>query len=218
MKRTTKNDSQKLHINPKSENQKEYLKSIENNKITFVNGPAGSGKSYMATVYGLSLLLRGQIEKLFIGRPLVQSDMDSGFLPGTLEEKLEPYLRPIMDIMGYSQTHGELQKLIKDKKIECAPIGYLRGRTFIDSFIIMDEMQNADYEQLILVLTRLGKNSKMVLTGDLTQSDLRENRKGGLGIIMNKLENVPGIGVVNMGVEDIQREPIIKLILEKLNE
>lgn len=217
MKKTI-NNGPKLNLVAKSENQKEYLRSIENNKITFVNGPAGSGKSYMATVYGLSLLLQSKIDKLFIGRPLVQSDIESGFLPGTLEEKLEPYLRPIMDIMGYSQSHGELQKLIKDKKIECAPIGYLRGRTFLNSFIIMDEMQNADYEQLILVLTRLGKNSKMVLTGDLTQSDLGEKRRGGLGIIMNKLENVPGIGVVNMGVEDIQREPIIKLILEKLNE
>lgn len=208
----------KKKLTPKTENQRIYLESLQRDEIIFVDGPAGCGKSYMATVYGICELLEGRVEKLLIGRPLVQTDIESGFLPGTLEDKLEPYLRPIMDILSYSVSPSELQKLIQQKKIEVAAIGYLQGRTFFNSFVIMDEMQNSDFEQIKLVLTRLGKSSKIVLTADLSQSYIPKSRQGGMAFCMEKLQNIPKVGIIRMEKDDIQRHPLIKTILERLDD
>jgi len=205
-------------LEPKSENQRIYIESLNRNKITFADGVSGSGKTYCATVYGIAALLEGKFEKLIITRPLIQSDADSGALPGTLDEKIEPYLAPVLDILSYTISPAELQKLKKDKKIEFAPIGYLRGRTFYKSFVIIDEAENLDYEQLLLVLTRFGKGSKMVLTGDSTQSDLPATKRGGYASMMTKLSNIQHIGIIHLEYQDIVRDPIIKTILERLND
>lgn len=203
-------------IEPKTDNQRHYIESINNNKITFCDGPAGTGKTYLATLIGLCGLLQKKYQKLIISRPLVQSDSNSGYLPGTLDDKLAPYIKPVMDVLEFSQSKKELEELIKFKRIEVIPFGYMRGLTFNESFVIFEECQNCTYEQLILGLTRFGKECKMVLSGDVNQSDLSYDRQGGFSKIIGKLVGLPKIGIVHLENQDIVREPIIKLILEHL--
>lgn len=205
-------------LNPKSDNQSKYLEAIERNKIIFVNGPAGTGKTYMPSVWGLDALLDKKYDRMVISRPMVQSDADSGFLPGELEDKLEPYMRPILDVFGRSLREGEIKLMIEKKQLELAPLGYMLGRSFYKSFIILDEMQNASFEQIVLALTRFATGSKMILTGDSMQSFLPPFKQGGFQKMMHKLEGIEGIGVIHMEHQDIVREPIIKAILERLNE
>lgn len=205
-------------LQPKSDNQSKYLEAIEKNKIIFVNGPAGTGKTFIPSVWGLEALQSKKYDKLVISRPMVQSDNDSGFLPGELENKLEPYMRPILDVFGRSLTEGDIETMIKKKSLELAPLGYMLGRSFYKSFIILDEMQNATFEQVVLALTRFATGSKMILTGDSRQSFLPGHKQGGFQSMMQKLEGIEGIGVIHLEHQDIVREPIIKAILERLNE
>lgn len=202
----------------KSENQRRYLKSLENNKITFCEGPAGSGKTYLATVMALQGLQDGLYHKLIISRPLVQSGENTGYLPGGINDKLDPYMKPIYDILDYYLTKQDISELIQDKRLEIVPFAYMRGRNFFNSFILLDEVQNCSYEQLVLALTRYAKGSKMVLTGDIAQSDLPNYKQGGLYQIMNKLRNTDDIGVIELDNSDIVREPIVRTILEKLDD
>jgi phosphate starvation-inducible PhoH-like protein len=205
-------------IQAKTDNQQLYLDSIVKNKITFCNGPAGTGKTFLATLYGINGLITNKYERLIISRPLVQSDLPTGHLPGTIEEKLTPYIRPVMDVLQESIPKKEIDAMIATKMIDIVPFGYMRGLTFKNYFIIFDEVQNCTYEQLILGLTRMGFGSKMVLSGDIFQSDLFKEKQGGMQILMSKLVDIDGIGMVNLTNSDIVREPIIQKILDRLNE
>jgi phosphate starvation-inducible PhoH-like protein len=191
---------------------------MQSNKITLCEGPAGVGKSFLASLYGIDALQKGMYHKMIISRPLVQSGENTGYLPGGINEKLDPYIKPIYDILDYVLTSADLRKLIEDKRIEIVPFAYMRGRNFHNSFILLDEVQNCSYQQLVLALTRFAKNSKMVMTGDSAQSDLAPKDRGAFLTISRLLQNTPDIGVVKLERQDIVREPIIQVILEKLNE
>ncbi len=205
----------KLIVKAKTDGQQEYINAIRNNKITFAEGPAGSGKSFLPSIIAIELILAKKFEKLIIIRPLVQADIDIGMLPGTIEEKFEPFARPILDACIDGFGRGEIERMIKSKVIEMAPVGFLRGRTFKDSFVIVDEAQNLTVAQFKLILTRFGQNSKMVITGDSSQSDL-DHGESGLIEVMEKLDGIDGIAITRLIQEDIVREPIVKKILERL--
>lgn len=208
----------KIEIKAKTENQQNYINSINQNKITFCSGPAGTGKTVISTIIGLKGILDKTYEKLIISRPLVQSDYNSGYLPGTLEEKIAPYIRPVMDILEESIDAKELQALTKAKKIEVIPFGYMRGLTFKNSFIIFEECQNCSFEQMILGLTRFGIKCKMVFSGDHRQSDLLDNKQGAFVSLMERLKDLDGVGTVYLDNTDIVREPIVQKILDRLDE
>lgn len=204
-------------LKPRSENQREYIKSIAENTITFCQGLAGSGKTHIAIGMGLEYLLDAKVNRIIITRPVLEAGEKMGYLPGTAEEKLHPYLLPIIDEIHHfiSQSHYASLKL--NNKIEVVPLGLMRGRNFHDCFIVADECQNATYDQLKMLLTRIGTNSKMVLTGDTGQSDLHYNQRGGFAAMINILNNIPTIGMVELASSDIIRNPIIAKILTKLD-
>ena len=192
-----------------------YIKEIKNNDLVFSIGSAGTGKTYLAVCYGVSELRKGNFERIILTRPAVEAGESLGFLPGDLKEKVDPYLRPLYDalydMLGVEQTKGLIDKGV----IEIAPLAYMRGRTLENSFIILDEAQNATVDQLKMFLTRLGFNSKMVVTGDISQVDLPQSKKSGLKISANLLSNIKGISVVNFEKFDVVRHPLVAKIIEK---
>ncbi len=192
-----------------------YIKEIKNNDLVFSIGSAGTGKTYLAVCYGVSELRKGNFERIILTRPAVEAGESLGFLPGDLKEKVDPYLRPLYDalydMLGVEQTKGLIDKGV----IEIAPLAYMRGRTLENSFIILDEAQNATVDQLKMFLTRLGFNSKMVVTGDISQIDLPQSKKSGLKISANLLSNIKGISVVNFEKFDVVRHPLVAKIIEK---
>jgi len=202
---------------PKSKSQAKYLHSLNNvtNKIIMATGPAGTGKTLFATEYGLKQYLEGKYEKIIFTRPAVSVDEDLGYLPGTLEEKMAPWVRPIYDILYRFLTNTEVTYLIHEKKIEIAPLAYMRGRTFKNTWIIADEMQNSTQNQMKMLLTRLGENSRMVITGDLDQHD----RIGEINGLQDFLEKFRGcrsnsISSIEFETGDIEREEVVKEILD----
>jgi phosphate starvation-inducible PhoH-like protein len=204
-------------LKPRSDNQKEYLRSIAENSITFCQGVAGSGKTHCAVGLGLEYLLDDKVKKLIITRPVVEAGERIGFLPGDAETKLHPYLLPILDEINYFMPLSQYVSLKMNNKIEIVPLGLMRGRNFNNCFIIADECQNATYEQLKMLITRLGRDSKMVLTGDISQSDLQRHLQGGFFEMINQLEDIEGIGVSRLQFSDIIRHPIIAKILSRLD-
>lgn len=204
-------------LKPRSENQKEYIRSIVENSITFCQGVAGSGKTHCAVGLGLEYLLDDKVKKLIITRPVVEAGERIGFLPGDAETKLHPYLLPILDEINYFMPLAQYVSLKLNNKIEIVPLGLMRGRNFNNCFIIADECQNATYEQLKMLITRLGRDSKMVLTGDISQSDLQRHLQGGFYEMINQLEDIEGIGVSRLQFSDIVRHPIIAKILSRLD-
>lgn len=203
-------------LKPRSKNQEEYIRSCVENTITFCHGAAGSGKTHIAVGLALEYLLDQQIRKIIITRPVVESGEKIGYLPGTAEEKLHPYLLPILDEIKYFISNSEYVNLKTNDKIEIVPLGLMRGRNFHHSFIVADECQNATYDQLKMLLTRIGQGSKMILTGDHTQSDLIRNMRGGFFDIIQALDTVEGIGIAKLDYQDIVRNPIIPKILTRL--
>ena len=203
---------------PKSEGQKQYIRSIQENKITICTGPAGTGKTLLASRYAACYLFEQAVERIIIMRPMVQAGENTGFLPGDINEKMDPYIRPIYEELKPYFTKEQLHIYITERIIEVVPFAYARGRSFHNAFIIADELQNATLDQLILMLTRFGKGSKLVLTGDLDQSDLDHRERGGLLHVQNSIEKVKDVGVVKLTHEDIQREPIIFDILYALEQ
>ena len=192
-----------------------YIKEIKSNDLIFSIGSAGTGKTYLAVCYGVSELRRGHFERIILTRPAVEAGESLGFLPGDLKEKVDPYLRPLYDAL-YDMLGVEQTKALIDKGIiEIAPLAYMRGRTLENSFIILDEAQNATVDQLKMFLTRLGFNSKMVITGDISQVDLPQSKKSGLKISANLLSNIKGISVVNFEKFDVVRHPLVAKIIEK---
>mgnify|MGYP001580644728 CR=1 FL=1 len=199
-----------------TENQQEYINIINNSTITFVEGPSGCGKSYVATACGVKLLLENKIEKIIITRPIVECDEHIGFLPGQFFDKVLPYMIPVLDVLLEFLTPKQLQAYQDDKIIEICPLAYMRGRSLHNSYIIGDELQNASYKQLKMLLTRIGYNSKMVLNGDVSQSDVG-GQNNAFEFCLNRLCDVNGIGIIKLEKVDIVRNEIISRILEKLD-
>lgn len=215
----TKKDFQRnLTITGKTVNQKSLIKAIGQNKITLVHGPAGTGKTHIATSMAIIGLLKGDYKKVIITRPLVQSGEDTGFLPGDIKKKLDPYMRPLYDELYQYVSYSELQELFNSEVLEICPFAYMRGRNFHDCFIVADECQNASYEQLRMLVTRIGRNSKMVLTGDSMQSDLPRNLRGGFDTYMRIMDTVPNVGTVLLEKTDIVREQVVEDMLKAIEE
>jgi phosphate starvation-inducible PhoH-like protein len=204
-------------LKPRTENQKEYIRIAAENSVTFCQGVAGSGKTHIAVGMALEYLLDNKVKKIIITRPVVESGEKIGYLPGTAEEKLHPYLLPLLDEVNHFISSAHYSGLKTNNKIEIVPLGLMRGRNFHDCFIVADECQNASYDQLKMLITRLGRESKMILTGDTSQSDLHRHMQGGFYSMMEALENVEGIGIAKLAFSDIVRNPIIEKILIRLD-
>lgn len=205
-------------LKPRTENQANYIRTVAESTITFCQGLAGSGKTHIAIGMALEYLLEDKVKKIVITRPVLEAGEKIGYLPGTAEEKLHPYLLPILDEINHfiSQAHYAALKL--HNKIEVVPLGLMRGRNFHNCFIVADECQNASYDQLKMLLTRTGINSKMVLTGDVGQSDLHRSQRGGFADMIRALDSMDGIGVIKLQGADIVRNPIIVKILGRLDQ
>jgi phosphate starvation-inducible PhoH-like protein len=204
-------------LKPRTPNQKAYIKTIAENYITFCQGVAGSGKTHIAIGMAIEYLLEEKVKKIVITRPVVESGEKIGYLPGTAEEKLHPYLLPLLDEVNHFISAGLYNSLKLNNKIEIVPLGLMRGRNFHNSFIVADECQNASYDQLKMLLTRLGNESKMILTGDVSQSDLHRHMRGGFSTMINMLTDLNGIGISRLDFSDIVRHPIIGQILGRLD-
>jgi phosphate starvation-inducible PhoH-like protein len=204
-------------LKPRTVNQKEYIRTVAENVITFCQGVAGSGKTHIAIGMALEYLLDEKISKIVITRPVVESGEKIGYLPGTAEEKIHPYLLPLLDEVNHFISTSQYTGLKTNNKIEIVPLGLMRGRNFHNAFIVADECQNASYDQLKMLLTRIGNNSKMVLTGDVSQSDLHRHMQGGFYNMISVLEGLEGIGVSRLDHSDIVRHPIIGKIIGRLD-
>jgi phosphate starvation-inducible PhoH-like protein len=206
---------------PKSVNQRRYLEAIERNDMVFGIGPAGTGKTYLAVAMAISAFLAKKVARIILTRPAVEAGERLGFLPGTLQEKVDPYLRPLYDALYDMLESDRVEKLLERNVIEIAPIAFMRGRTLNDSFIILDEAQNSTPEQMKMVLTRQGFNSKMVINGDITQIDLPNGRRSGLTDAVDVLRGVEGISFVQFDEKDVVRHCLVQRIVkayEKYNE
>ena len=204
----------KKEIWARTKGQAKLFKEILKKEILFVIGPAGTGKTFIAVSHAVSLLSSGLVDKIIISRSAVEAGDKLGFLPGDLKEKIDPYLRPIYDCLDENLSKEKVIKLIDSQKIEIAPIAYLRGRTLNNSYIILDEAQNTSPIQMKMFLTRLGENSKMVITGDVTQIDLPLNNKSGLVDAVNNLKKVKDISFVNLTDKDVVRHPLVQKIIK----
>ena len=201
-------------IYPKSIGQLNYVNALKNYDIIFGVGPAGSGKTYLAVIYAVWLLKIHKIKKIILTRPAVEAGENLGFLPGDLKEKIDPYLRPLYDALYEMLGKENTEKFIERGIIEIAPLAYMRGRTLEDAFIILDEAQNTTTMQMKMFLTRLGFNSKMVITGDITQIDLRNNVKSGLKQVQEILNGIKEIKFIVMDSTDVCRHPLVQKIID----
>ena len=203
-------------LKPKTENQTEYINIINENDVTFCTGPAGTGKTAVAVGLACDYLLDKRVEKIVVTRPVIESGRGLGCLPGTFEEKIHPYLVPVLEEMQYRLNSNRVQAYREEGKIEVVPLEYMRGRNFHNSFIILDEAQNATFEQLKMFITRIGWDSKAVINGDIDQTDLVSRDQGGLEEFLERLEDVEGVGIAELTEDDIIRNKIISRILDAL--
>ena len=201
-------------IRARTLNQKRYLDSIRKNTVVFSIGPAGTGKTYLAMAVAVQALQAGQVSRIILTRPAVEAGERLGFLPGDLAAKVDPYLRPLYDALYDMLGPTETQHLLEVGTIEIAPLAYMRGRTLNDAFVVLDEAQNTSPEQMKMFLTRLGFNSKMVITGDVTQVDLPEGRASGLRQVEGILRDIPGLSFIRLGADDVVRHRIVASIVE----
>ena len=201
-------------IRPKTLGQKEYVDAIENNTIVFGLGPAGTGKTYLAIAKAVAALSAKEVERIILTRPAVEAGERLGFLPGTLHEKIDPYLRPLYDALHDMMDPETIPKLMAAGVIEVAPLAYMRGRTLNDAFIILDEAQNTTPEQMKMFLTRLGFGSKIVVTGDITQVDLPGGVRSGLDVVRHILKGVEGIHFANLSSKDVVRHALVSRIVD----
>ena len=204
----------KKTLAPKTVNQRRYVEAIERHDLVFGVGPAGTGKTYLAVAMAVSALLSKRVSRIVLTRPAVEAGERLGFLPGNLQEKVDPYLRPLYDALYDMLDSDRVEKLLERAVIEVAPIAFMRGRTLNDSFIILDEAQNSTAEQMKMVLTRQGFNSKMVVTGDLTQVDLPSGKRSGLGEACEILRGIEGISFVYFDERDVVRHALVQRIVK----
>jgi phosphate starvation-inducible PhoH-like protein len=198
---------------PKTVNQRRYVEAIEKHDLTFGIGPAGTGKTYLAVAMAVSALLNKQVNRILLTRPAVEAGEKLGFLPGTLQEKIDPYLRPLYDALFDMIEADKVEKLLEKNTIEVAPIAFMRGRTLNDAYIIVDESQNCTPDQMKMVLTRMGFNSKMVVTGDVTQIDLPGGKRSGLIEAVEVLKSVEGVAFIHFDDRDVVRHSLVQRIV-----
>jgi phosphate starvation-inducible PhoH-like protein len=204
----------KKKIKPLTENQRLYIRMIEENDIVFAVGPAGTGKTFLAVAMAVKYLREGKIERIILTRPAVEAGESLGYLPGTYEEKVYPYLIPLYDALFSMIPYDRVKRMMEARIVEVAPLAYMRGRTLSDAFIILDEAQNTKAVQMKMFLTRIGPRSKVVITGDVTQIDLPKHEKSGLTEAINILQGIEGIAFVFFDKEDVSRHRIVKSIIE----
>lgn len=202
-------------IYPKTMGQKMFVDTMSSNDIIFALGPAGTGKTYLAVILAVTMLKKGEFKKIVLTRPAVEAGESLGFLPGDLKEKVDPYLTPLYDALYEMLGQEATQKLIDKNVIEIAPLAYMRGRTLNEAFVILDEAQNTTASQMKMFLTRLGYQSKMIITGDATQVDLKIGKENGLVDASNRLQGIERIGIITLGVKDIVRHPLVQKIIER---
>ncbi len=205
-------------IKPYSPLQAKYMQLLQENDASFCMGPAGTGKTYIAVAMAVAQFTSGSVEKIILSRPAVEAGEKLGFLPGDLKEKVDPYLRPLYDALFDMIPAEKLARHMENGEIEVAPLAFMRGRTFSNAFIILDEAQNTTATQMKMFLTRLGENSRMVITGDLSQTDLPKDVKSGLGDAVRKLENVEGIGMIRFTDKDVVRHSLAAKIIKAYDD
>jgi len=204
----------KNKIFPRTAGQARYFKLLRDNEVVFGLGPAGTGKTYMAVAWAVESLKKRQVERIILSRPAVEAGERLGFLPGDMKEKVDPYLRPLYDALYDMMPADKVDRMLAAGEIEIAPLAFMRGRTLTNAFVIIDEAQNTPPVQMKMVLTRLGEESRMIITGDLTQIDLPGGQLSGLSDAVNRLENIKGIGIIRLSGEDVVRHPVVARILK----
>jgi phosphate starvation-inducible PhoH-like protein len=208
----------KRTVQPKSLNQRRYVEAIEKNDMVFAIGPAGTGKTYLAVAMAISALVAKKVNRIILARPAVEAGERLGFLPGTLQEKVDPYLRPLYDALYDMMDPERIDRYLEKNVIEIAPIAFMRGRTLNDSFVILDEAQNTTSEQMKMFVTRLGFNSKAVITGDVTQIDLPSNKRSGMLEAVDILSKVEGISFVYFDESDVVRHHLVQRIIRAYDD
>ena len=204
----------KKKIFPRTAGQAAYFKLLRDHEVVFGLGPAGTGKTYMAVAWAVDFLKRRQVERIILSRPAVEAGERLGFLPGDMKEKVDPYLRPLYDALYDMMPSDKVDRMIANGEIEIAPLAFMRGRTLSNAFVIIDEAQNTTPVQMKMVLTRLGDDSRMAITGDLSQIDLPSGQLSGLSDAVNRLDGVKGIGITRLSGEDVVRHPVVARILK----
>ena len=205
-------------IYPKTMGQLEYYHSLKDHDVVFAIGPAGTGKTYLSVVFAVQALKNHEVQKIILTRPAVEAGENLGFLPGDLKEKVDPYLRPLYDALDDMFSAERTQRYIDKGIIEIAPLAYMRGRTLDDAVVILDEAHNTTKAQMMMFLSRLGRNSKMIITGDIDQIDLPRNAQSGLKVAKAYLSDIPEIAFVNLSHTDVVRHPLVIKILKKFAE
>ncbi|NBR89231.1 MAG: PhoH family protein [Rhodobacteraceae bacterium] len=201
-------------IEPRTEAQKAYVQNLFKHELCFGIGPAGTGKTYLAVAVGVSMFITGQVDKIILSRPAVEAGEKLGYLPGDMKEKVDPYMQPLYDALSDCLPGKQVAKLIEEKRIEIAPLAFMRGRTLANAFIVLDEAQNATSMQMKMFLTRLGEGSRMVITGDRTQIDLPRGVSSGLGDAERLLKSIPAVSFNYFTSKDVVRHPLVAAIIE----
>lgn len=205
--------TRKRVVTPRSAGQRRYIEALLQHDLVFGVGPAGTGKTYLAVAVGVSLLLQGKVDRIILSRPAVEAGEQLGFLPGDIREKVDPYLRPLYDALHDMMPGDQVEKRMDSGDIEVAPLAFMRGRTLAHSYVILDEAQNTTPMQMKMFLTRLGEGSYMVITGDMTQVDLKAGVKSGLGEALSILKDVNGISTIYLDEKDVVRHPLVTKIV-----
>lgn len=205
--------TKKRNIAPRSPNQGAYVKALREHSLTFGVGPAGTGKTYLAVAVAVQMLIDGKVDRIVLSRPAVEAGEKLGYLPGDLKEKIDPYLRPLYDALHDMMPGDQVEKRLERNEIEIAPLAFMRGRTLTNSYIIVDEAQNTTVGQMKMLLTRMGENSRLAVTGDVTQCDLPRGTKSGLEDALDVLEGVEGIAFVHFTQADVVRHPMVAKVI-----
>ncbi len=206
--------TRKKSVEPRTDAQKAYVRSLFQNELAFGIGPAGTGKTYLAVAVGVTMLIGGHVDKIILSRPAVEAGERLGFLPGDMKEKVDPYMQPLYDALNDFLPGKQMQKLMEEKRIEIAPLAFMRGRTLSRAFVVLDEAQNATSMQMKMFLTRLGEGSRMVITGDRTQIDLPRGMMSGLMDAEKILKDVKGISFSYFTADDVVRHPLVARIIK----
>ncbi len=206
--------TRKKRVEPRTEAQKAYVKSLFDNELAFGIGPAGTGKTYLAVAVGVSMFIGGHVDRIILSRPAVEAGEKLGYLPGDMKDKVDPYMQPLYDALNDFLPGKQLAKLIEEKRIEIAPLAFMRGRTLANAFVVLDEAQNATSMQMKMFLTRLGEGSRMVITGDRTQIDLPRGVQSGLADAERLLKSIPKISFNYFTSKDVVRHPLVAAIIE----